>query len=197
MTDAFDEVKRTAPLAFWRYAHDYLRAASSLCRGTRTLCIESQVPYHMVAQGLEFALHAYLRAGGMTTVELRAHLGHSLAKAMALCEARGMPPLPEQWRPAFGDLAACHTDRGFEYFVAAEDVVAEVSPLVDAGVWILGHVAPIVADHYVRNLGGDGSRTAGEFVRSLRAALSAMTDTRVQRPGEAANSSPPASPARA
>ena len=183
MTDTYDEAKRTAPLAFWRYAHDYLRAASSLCHGNRTLCIESQVPYHIVAQGLEFALHAYLRAMGVTTTEIRARLGHSLDKAMALCEAHGMPPLPAHWQPAFRDLAACHTDRGFEYFVAAEDAYAEISPLVDAGVWILGHVAPIVADHYVRNLGIDGSPSAREFVRSLRAALSAMADTRAHRPG--------------
>jgi hypothetical protein len=183
MTDSNEEAKRTAPLAFWRYAHDYLRAASSLCHGNRMLCIESQVPYHMVAQGLEFALHAFLRAKGMTTEELRARLGHSLTKAMALCEAHGMPPLPEQWAPAFKDLAACHTDRGFEYFVAPDDAYAEISPLVEAGVWILGHVAPIVADHYVHNLGRDGSPTAGEFVRSLRAALSAMADTRGHKPG--------------
>jgi hypothetical protein len=183
MIDIDAEAKRTAPLAFWRYAHDYLRAASGLSHGNRTLCIESQVPYHMVAQGLEFALHAYLRAKGMTAPELRADLGHSLAKAMALCEAHGMPPLPARWQPAFRDLAACHTDRGFEYFTAAEEVYAEISPLVDAGVWILGHVAPIVADHYVRNLGSDGSPSAGEFVRNLRAALSAMADTGWQRPG--------------
>ena len=176
MIDTNEEAKRTAPLAFWRYAHDYLRAASNLCHENRTLCIESQVPYHMVAQGLEFALHAYLRANGVTTSDLRS-LGHSLVKAMALCEAHGMPPLREDWRPAFRDLAACHTDRGFEYFVSAEDAYAEISPLVDAGVWILGHVAPIVADHYVQNLGDKGSPTAEEFVRSLRAALSAISDS--------------------
>ncbi|HVN36166.1 MAG TPA: hypothetical protein VMU96_13040 [Casimicrobiaceae bacterium] len=181
MTGSYDEEKRTAPLAFWRYAHDYLRGASSLCHGGRTLCIESQVPYHMVAQGFEFALHAYLRSRGMTAAEIRTGLGHSLTKAMALCEVHGMPPLPEHWTGAFSDLAACHTDRGFEYFVAAEDAYAEVSPLIDAGVWILGHVAPIVAEHYVRNLGREGSPTAGEFVRSLRAALSAMADTRSQQ----------------
>jgi hypothetical protein len=182
MTESYDEAKRTAPLAFWRYAHDYLRAASSLCHGNRMLCIESQVPYHVVAQGLEFALHAYLRAKGVTTAELRERLGHSLTRAMALCEAQGMPPLPEQWQPAFRDLAACHTDRGFEYFVAAEDAYADIAPLVDAGVWILDHVAPIVADHYVRNLGRAGSPSAGEFVRNLRAALSAMADTHAHRP---------------
>ena len=180
MTESYDEAKRTAPLAFWRYAHDYLRAASSLCHGNRTLCVESQVPYHMVAQGLEFALHAYLRARGIANTELRSRLGHSLIEAMALCEAHGMPPLPAQWQPAFRDLASCHTDRGFEYFVAADDAFAEISPLVEAGVWILGQVAPIVAEHYVENLGGDGSPTSDEFVRSLRAALSALSDRRAQ-----------------
>ena len=177
MTDTHEETKRTAPLAFWRYAHDYLRAASSLCHGNRTLCTESQVPYHMVAQGLEFALHAHLRAHGVSTPELRSRLGHSLVKAMALCETHGMPPLPDKWQLAFKDLAACHTDRGFEYFVAADDAYAEIAPLVDAGVWILDHVAPIVADHYVQNLAADGSPTADEFVRSLRAALSAISDS--------------------
>jgi hypothetical protein len=180
MTESSDEAKRTAPLAYWRYAHDYLRAASSLCHNNRTLCIESQVPYHMVAQGLEFALHAYLRACGVTNTELRTRIGHSLVNAMTLCQAQGMPPLPTQWQLPFRDLAACHTDRGFEYFVATEDAYAEISPLVDAGVWILDHVAPIVADHYVQNLGRDGSPTVAEFVRSLRAALSAMADTRSQ-----------------
>ena len=179
--DTNEEAKRTAPLAFWRYAHDYLRAASGLCHGNRTLCVESQVPYHMVAQGLEFALHAYLRANGVSTAELRSHVGHSLVKAMEQCEAHGMPALPAAWQPAFGDLAACHTDRGFEYFVAPENAYAEISPLVDCGVWILDHVAPVVAAHYVQNLAADGSPTAEEFVRSLRAALSAMSDTPAQR----------------
>jgi len=176
-----EEAKRTAPLAFWRYAHDYLRAASSLCHANRTLCSESQVPYHMVAQGLEFALNAYLRANGVTAAELRMTVGHSLGKAMAMCQRYGMPALPEHWQPAFQDLVKCHTDHGFEYFVAADDCFAEISPLVDAGVWLLNEAAPIVADHYVRNLGAEGSPTAEEFVRSLHAALSAISDSRAQR----------------
>jgi hypothetical protein len=176
-----EEAKRTAPLAFWRYAHDYLRAASSLCHANRTTCAESQVPYHMVAQGLEFALHAYLRAKGVTVAELRKSIGHSLVKALAMCQRYGMPPVPAKWQEAFQDLAKCHTDRAFEYFVAADDAFAEISPLVDAGVWLLNEVAPIVADHYVRNLGADGSPTAEEFVRSLHAALSAISDSRAQR----------------
>ena len=176
-----EEAKRTAPLAFWRYAHDYLRAASSLCHANRTVCLESQVPYHIAAQGLEFALHAYLRANGVTTAELRATAGHSLVKAMAMCRQRGLPPLPAQCETSFQDLAKCHTDRGFEYLVVADDAFTDVSPLVEAGVWLLNEVAPIVSDHYVRNLAADGSPTADEFVRSLRAALSAISDARPQR----------------
>ena len=53
-----DEAQRTAALAFWRYAHDYLRIAQTLCKQHRIACIESQVPYHIAAQGLEFAMKA-------------------------------------------------------------------------------------------------------------------------------------------
>ncbi len=176
MTSTSDEAKRTAPLAYWRYAHDYLQAAANLCRENRTLCSESQAPYHVVAQGLEFALHSYLRATGDDTAELRSRLGHSLVKAMAACEAQGMSALPDSWRPAFLELAACHQDRGFEYLAPAEDMFPEIDPLVEAGVWILDRAAPIVAQHYVKNLGGDGSPTVDEFVRRLRAALSTMSD---------------------
>jgi hypothetical protein len=177
-----EEAKRTAPLAFWRYAHDYLQGAANLCRNNRTLCCESQVPYHMAAQGIEFALHAYLRAAGVTTVELRSRLGHSLVKAMALCEARGMPPLPDRWRPSVLELAACHKDRGFEYFVARDDAYPDIAAFVEAGVWILDYVAPMAAEHYVRYLGGDESPTADEFVVRLRAALSSMSEGGAPRP---------------
>lgn len=171
-----DETKRTAPLAFWRYAHDYLQAAAGLCRDDHTLCSESQVPYHMVAQGLEFALHAWLRTDGASVADLRARCGHSLVRALALCEAQGMPPMPAQWRPAFLALAECHRDHGFEYFVLAEDAFPDIGPLVDAGVWMLDHAAPRVAAHYVQHLGGAGSPTVDEFVQRLRAALTTLSN---------------------
>jgi hypothetical protein len=182
MEMTIDEAKRTAPLAYWRYAHDYLQGATKLCRDNRTLCRESQVPYHMVAQGIEFALHAYLRATGMTMTELRAQLGHSLVDALVLCEARGLPPMPDRWRPAILELAACHKERGFEYFVARDDAYPDITPFVDAGVWILDHTAPMAAEHYVRCLGAEGSPTVDEFVVRLRAALSTMSDVVAPRP---------------
>ena len=64
-----DETKRTSPLALWRYAHDYLRAAQSLCRQHRIGCAESQAPYHVATEGLKFTLKAYLRAKGATMAE--------------------------------------------------------------------------------------------------------------------------------
>ena len=170
-----DEAKRTAPLAFWRYAHDYLQAAAGLCRDDHTLCSESQAPYHVAAQGLEFALHAWLRADGTSSADLRARYGRSLVRALAQCEAQGMPPMPARWQPEFRALAECHQDHGFEYFTAAEDAFPDVGPLVDAGVWILDHAAPRVAAHYVQHLGGADSPTVDEFVRRLRAALTTLS----------------------
>lgn len=171
MTTTSEEARRTAPLAFWRYAHDYLQAAASFCRDDRTLCGESQVPYHVVAQALEFALHARLRAHGMAVADLRTRCGHSLAEAIALCEAHGMPPLPQRWHPAIRALAECHQEHGFIYAVMVEDTYPDIAPLVEAGVWILDQAAPLVAAHYVEHLGRDGSPTVEEFVHRLRTAL--------------------------
>ena len=60
------ESRRTAALAFWRYGHDYLKAAQALGEQNRVACNESQVLYHLAAQGIEFALKSYLRAKGVT-----------------------------------------------------------------------------------------------------------------------------------
>ena len=125
---------------------------------------ESQVPYHMVAQGLEFALHAYLRANGVTTAELRvAAWGISLVKAMALCEAPWNAAASRlSGSPRFGDLAGVpHGPRLRILRLRRRTPMRRSRRSSIAGVWILGHVAPIVADHYVRNLGGDGSPTRG------------------------------------
>src|SRR5262245_59133698 len=103
-----DELKRTSPLAFWRYAHDYLRAAQTLCRQHRLRIEETQVPYHLAAQGLEFALKAYLRARGATMAHLQDDVRHSLLAALDECEAQGLPPLSPGSRAAIVEIAACH-----------------------------------------------------------------------------------------
>src|SRR4029077_1060263 len=94
------EARRTSPLAFWRYGHDYLRAARTLCRQHRIPCAEAQVSYHAAAQGVEFALKAFLRARGTAADALRTEVGHSLPKALDRSEALGMPPIPEPRRAA-------------------------------------------------------------------------------------------------
>src|SRR5260221_3564965 len=92
------EERRTSPLAYWRYGNDYLRVARTLCHQHRIACVDAQVAYHAAAQGIEFALMAYLLARGATLDALRAEIGHSLPKALARSEAQGMPPIPVPWR---------------------------------------------------------------------------------------------------
>jgi len=178
-----DEAKRTSALALWRYAHDYLRGAQSLCRQHRITCVDSQVPHHLAAQGIEFALKAHLRAKGVTMALLRTEIGHSLTKALAQCEAQGMPPVPTRWRAAIAEIAACHQNRQFVYLAAPENAFPDINPLVDAGVWILDRIAPQVVEHFVLHQTGDASPSTEVFLRRLRADLSATSD--VVRPQSA------------
>ena len=171
-----DDARRTSPLALWRYAHDYFRAAADLTRDHRTLCGESQVPYHLCAQGLEFALHAYLGAQGVTAGELHALYRHALEASRAACEARGLPPLPTQCRAAFADVATCHRPVGFRYLPLAHDAPTAIGPLLEAGTWVLAQAAPLVSQHYVDHLASRGSPTAEEFVQRLRTALTVLRD---------------------
>ena len=171
-----DEAKRTSPLALWRYAHEYLCASRNLCEQIQILCAESQAPHHVAAQGIEFALKAFLRARGDSMTVLREDVGHSLMKALERSEARGLPPIPAPWRTAISELAPFHQDGQFVYQVMPEYAFCDVLPLVDAGVWILDRIAPDVVDHFVTHLASDDSPSAPEFVRRLRATLSATSD---------------------
>lgn len=176
MEPAIDDARRTAPLALWRYGHDYLRCAADLTRDHRTLCGESQVTYHLCAQGLEFALHAYLGAQGVTAGELRAQYKHALEASRAACEARGMAALPTPCRAAFADVAARYRAVGFRYLPVADDAPAAIAPLLVAGTWVLAQAAPHVSRHYVDHLGSRGSPTAEEFTQRLRTALAVLRD---------------------
>lgn len=171
-----DEARRTSPLALWRYAHDYLRAAQELCRQHRIPCADSQVPYHLVAQGIEFALAAFLLAKGATMTQLRAEVAHSLTKSLARCEAQGMPRVPDRWRAAIADIAQRHQDRQFVYLATSENEFPDIEPLIDAGVWVLDRIAPTVVEHFALHLADDDSLPADVFVRRLRADLSATSD---------------------
>jgi len=172
-TTPCDETSRTSPLALWRYGHDYLRTARELCGKHRIRCIESQAPYHLAAQGIEFALLAFLRAHGATMESLHLQIAHSLPVAFAQCEALGLPPLPAPWRPAIREIAACHREGQFVHLAADDDAFPDIDPLVEAGVWLLDRVAPDVAAHYVVHLGAAESPTIDEFVGRMRTDLCA------------------------
>jgi hypothetical protein len=171
-----DETRRTSPLALWRYAHDYLRVARNLSRQHRIASIESQAAHHVAAQGIEFALKAFLTARGAGIAELRAEIGRSLASALTLSQAQGLPPLPAPWQAAIAEVAACHQDTQFVYLQTDEHVFPDLDPLIDVGIFILDSIAPDVAVHFVVNLGGDTSPTVETFVRRLRADLSATME---------------------
>jgi hypothetical protein len=170
-----DEERRCAPLALWRYAHEYLRSARHLCTEISVRCGESQVPYHMAAQGIEFALKALLRARGASMAELDRDVGHSLSAALELCETLGMPALPEPWRAAILQVARCHRNDGFVHLPLACDAFPDIVPLVDAGVWILDWIAPEVVEHFTLRLADARSPAPAQFLRRMRADLSATS----------------------
>jgi hypothetical protein len=171
-----NEARRTSPLAYWRYGHDYLRIAHTLCRQHRIPCTEAQVAYHAAAQGLEFSLKAFLRTRGETVADLRAEIGHSLLKALARSEAQGLPPIPGPWRGPVAEIALCYQDTQFLYLTTPEGAFPELDPLIGAGIFVLDSIAPDVARHFVVHLGGDATPPAETFIRRLRADLSATFD---------------------
>ena len=181
--EPIDEAARTSPLALWRYAHEYLSVARNLCMQLRIRCDESQAPYHVAAQGIEFALKSFLRVRGATMEELHRDVGHSLHKALDRSEAQGLPSIPAAWRAAIVDLAPFHQDQQFVYIAHAANTFPDIAPLVDAGVWILYCITPQVVDHFVVNLGTDSTPSPADFVRRLHAALSVTSG--VVRPHEA------------
>ncbi|MEP7181361.1 MAG: hypothetical protein ABI886_04145 [Betaproteobacteria bacterium] len=166
-----DETARTSPLALWRYGHDYLRAARELCDKHDIRCGESQVPYHIAAQGIEFALLAFLRAKGAPMADLRVQVSHSIAVALGQCQTLGMPALPAEWRPALTELAACHREAQFVYLEAPGEAPLKLESLILAGVWMLDCSAPDIAAHYVLHQGSGNSPTVEDFVRRMRADL--------------------------
>jgi hypothetical protein len=100
-------------------------------------CVESQVPYHIAAQGIEFALKAFLRARGDSMSVLHAEVGHSLTNALHRSEAQGLPSIPAPWRAAIAELAPFHQERQFVYRTMPEGAFCDVGPFVDAacGSW--------------------------------------------------------------
>ena len=173
------EAKRTSPLALWRYAHDYLRAAQALARQNKIACHESQAPYHVASEGLTFAIKSFLRTRGATMTELDRIIGCSLTEALIRGEAQGMPAIPARWSMAVAEIAACSQEHQYVYLATTDSTFIDVEPLVEAGVWLLDRIAPDVAEHYAKHLAEEASPSAEEFIGRLRADLKATADVAV------------------
>jgi hypothetical protein len=166
-----NESRRTAALALWRYGHDYLKAAQMLGENARVTCNESQVLYHLAAQGIEFALKSYLRAKGVTPEELSTRIGHSLVDALQEALARDLPRPPIEVVRAIRVIAPHHRDDQFRYLAARYGEFPNLTPLLAAGTWVLAQVASdVVADYFTYH--GQGSALAADdMIRRLRTEL--------------------------
>ena len=170
-TPAHVESRRTAALALWRYSHDYLTAAQTLCQTDRIACNESQALLHLAAQGIEFALKSFLRARGVTPEDLSARIGHSLLDALQEAIARGMSPPPVEVMRAIRFIAPHLRNDQFHYLAASYGEFPDLTPLLAAGMWILDRIAAeVVADYFVYY--GHGPESAGDdMLRRMRTSL--------------------------
>jgi hypothetical protein len=171
-----DEGQRTTALAFWRYAHDYLRCARALAEQHKLRCVESQAVYHLASQGLEFALKSFLRAKGVRAEVLCTEIGHSLDRALARSLQLGLAPLPDDSCACIASLAPHHGARGFAYLPGPPEAFVDVTTYVAAGIRILERIVPDVVADYVAHHAAPSTPPAAEFVQRLRADLLATAD---------------------
>lgn len=174
------ESRRTAALALWRYSHDYLKAAQSLCETNMVACNESQVLYHLTAQGIEFALKSFLRARGVSAEDLSARIGHALQEALQEALARGLATPPPEVVAAIRFIAPQHRDDQFRYLPASYGELPTLGPLLNAGTWLLGEIAAEVVTDYFINYGQGSPAASNEMLRRLRADLE-LTVSKVPR----------------
>lgn len=166
-----DESRRTAALALWRYGRDYLKAAETLCENDWIACNESQVLYHLAAQGIEFGLKSYLRTKGVSPGDLSARVGHSLLEALEEALARGLPSPPSEVLRAIRFIAPHHRNDQFRYLAVRYGEFPDLVPLLAAGMWILAQIAAdVVADYFAYH--GEAYPASGDdMLRRMRADL--------------------------
>ncbi len=168
-----EESRRTSALAYWRYAHEYLRAARTLATQHRVPSVESQPLYHLCAQALEFALKAFLRARGIAACELVDAYGRAIERSLEACVARGLAAPPGPVLAATRRLAAHHRPDGFATFADGSAPFADLKPGCDAVCWVLEATVPVVAEDYALHYAERGSPSTEDFVARLRADLNA------------------------
>ncbi len=168
----FDERRRSA-LAYWRYAHDYLRAARTLSTRHRLACADAQANYHLAAQALEFALNAFMRASGVPAATIERESRHALERSLATAVARGLPEPPLQVRSAVADIAPHHRHDRCVHVLREPEGFPDLAPVFDAICWTLATIIPDVATDYTAHFSGESSPSTEVFIKRLRADLSA------------------------
>jgi hypothetical protein len=168
------EERRTAALALWRYSHDYLKAAQTLCQTNLVACNESQALYHLTAQGVEFALKSFLRARGVSQDDLSTHIGHSLLDALQEAIVRGLPLPPVDAVSAIQFIAPYHRNDQFQYVAANHGEFPDLMPLLVAGTWILDQIAAEVVEDYFVHQGRDSATAGDDMLRRMRADLNPL-----------------------
>lgn len=172
------EDRCTSALAYWRYAHEYVRAAQGLRARHHLTCAEMQPLYHLAAQALEFGFKGFLRARGVPAREVLHTHTHALGTSLAAAIAHGLPQPSTELRAAVR-LLAPHLRP--EAFVALRETdredVPDLEALFEAVHWLLDAIVPEVAADYTNHYAGSGSPSTAAFVVRLRADLSASRST--------------------
>ena len=168
-----DEQRRTSALAYWRYAHEYLRAARSLAGRHRLPSDECQPIYHLLAQALEFGCKAFLRARGVPASEVTREYGCAVQRAFDACRDRGLAAPPAEVTRVVQMLGARHTRDAFRSLREGAEGFPDFAPLFEAMHWLLSAIIAPVAEDYVTHYGADASPSTEAFIARLRADLCA------------------------
>ena len=166
------EQRRTAALAYWRYAQDHLRAARALCTKNELSPAEAQPLYHLAAQALEFALKAFLRARGVPPDATLDAYTCALDRALDDAIARGLPAPTPRLMAAARALAAHHRPEAFLRLDEDSAATTELACFFEMAHWTLDAIVPLVAEDYTTHYADVATPSKESFMLRLRAELS-------------------------
>lgn len=169
--------RSNAALAYWRYAHDHLRAARTLGGRHGLPQADAQPSYHLLAQALEFGLIAFARASGVAVTEVQREYRRDVRALLALGLARGLSVPPAKVQATIVEIARHHQRDRFLHVSGADDELPDFAALYEAVCWVLATIVPAVAQDYVRHYSDRQSPSAESFINRLRADLAATTES--------------------
>ena len=139
---------RTTSFGIWRYALEYLSAATTLAAAEEDLpkvvVVHPDVTYQCACQGLELAFKAYLRAQGSDVEELK-KIGHPITKAMDRAFERGLPRLSPEHLATIAIADQMYAAHEFRYIVTGFKEYPGLETLLHGGAAALMAVAPVVS----------------------------------------------------